>query len=571
MHSANAPFFSARPRFRALLADAPDLYRVETSRDGLPVAVRACDGRWLSSRYAPGKESARWIDGQGLRREDLPVILGFAPSLLAAFTTRPAVVVERDASRVKALLEADLSAHLEGVTLLVDSDGYDLLSAVRNAFDPFRHNRVKPLPMPFVEEEGAESVAWIQRIAESCLKIQREVSLNALSYAAQLPRWTSTANRNLAAWMDSPDGLCLNRATPGATAVVVGAGPSLDGNVHDLAAARGRALVIAVDTALRRLDRAGIAPDVCVAVDANEANARDVEGLSEEAMSGILVADMIAAPEIVAAWRGPKVFLRCINYTLDLEGAAVPMLQPLDVVLSQIAGRTTMPSWQSGGSVSTNAFALAHMLGARRVIFVGQDLAFTRRRAHASGVAHEEEGLGGMQRFMTREGRDRREIAGDRVLVPAWDGGRVATSTVMREYLNWFETTMKHGFGTEMEVLDATEGGARKEGMKPMRLRDALALCAGDEDPVPRLGSRIAGAGRAGSEGWRGRRTELGRAARSLFERGDTDEIARSLPLARWLALPAYMGGIELPPGEREAVIRAALLAGAEFLGKVWA
>src|SRR6476659_8277570 len=64
-------------------------------------------------------------------------------------------------------------------------------------------------------------------------------------------------------------------------AVVVGAGPSLDANLSALYDLQDRALLIAVDTAVRPLLAAGIRPHVVVSVDPSEANAKHLTDLPD--------------------------------------------------------------------------------------------------------------------------------------------------------------------------------------------------------------------------------------------------------------------------------------------------
>lgn len=61
-------------------------------------------------------------------------------------------------------------------------------------------------------------------------------------------------------------------------AVVIGAGPSLTDSLTDLASVRGRAVFVAVDTAVRVLAHAGIDPDYIVTVDPQPVNRVFLEG-----------------------------------------------------------------------------------------------------------------------------------------------------------------------------------------------------------------------------------------------------------------------------------------------------
>lgn len=565
MHPANAPFFGDRPDFCARLAAAPDLYRIERARSGAAVAVRAADGRWFGSRYDPAKEAERWATAQTIEPNDLPVLFGFAPALVAAIRHRPMVVVERDASLLKTYLAAvDFASSLEGVTIVLDDDGFRMMSAIRNAHDPFRHFRVRVLTSPFEED-----ATWIRRLAESALNIQREISLNAMSYAHHFPMWMKTVRENIEPWAESRDASSLAGALAGGAAVIVGAGPSLDRNIADLELCRDRALVIAVDTALRKLDAAGIVPDIAVAVDANKSNARDVDSLGSATLGAMLFADQVASPEIIRVFTGPKVFLRTINFSYDLEERPVRMMMPLDRLMAEIAGRDDVPSWQSGGSVSTNAFSLAQWLGISRVIFVGQDLAYTAGRSHSRGVGYEDAQALGGSRFHGREMLNRLFTSNGDVVADGWDGGKVRTSTVMREYLHWFNMTMERGYGRSFaEVIDATEGGARKKGMKRMTLREAAKTLGPAVKPAEKIRAILAASEPAVRDGWRDRMRRISEEAARLAE--TPERIEAELPVARWIALPAYIGGAGLPEPDHRELLLAALRASAEYIAKVW-
>ena len=64
----------------------------------------------------------------------------------------------------------------------------------------------------------------------------------------------------------------------GVPAMIVAAGPSLNRNIEDLKAVEGRALIVAVDTAVRPLLTAGVQPHLAVSVDPSDINARHLQG-----------------------------------------------------------------------------------------------------------------------------------------------------------------------------------------------------------------------------------------------------------------------------------------------------
>ena len=108
---------------------------------------------------------------------------------------------------------------------------------------------------------------------------------------------------NRSAIRASADVSALAGAFPGVPAVLLAAGPSLDRNLEALAGIRQRALVIAVDTALRPCLVAGLEPHLVVAVDPTEVNARHLVGLPPLPRTR-LVTEPSLPPEVLEAFTG---------------------------------------------------------------------------------------------------------------------------------------------------------------------------------------------------------------------------------------------------------------------------
>ncbi|RMH55320.1 MAG: DUF115 domain-containing protein [Candidatus Hydrogenedentota bacterium] len=575
MLDVNAPWFRDRPALLDRLSKAKENYDVIPSRKGMPVVRNRADGRMFFSRYDPEREARRWWAAQEIQPGDLPVILGFPYPVFCAVEERPIVCATTDAAFVKAVLEnVPLGNALQGITLLVTEDPILLRSVIRNNYDPFRHRRVRVLnSVP----EGDPK--WTKVMLEAAVDFQRENAMNLLSYAYQLPTWLHTIRRNLEAWAESPDPSVLENLFSGETAIIIGAGPSLEKNIGELHKVRGRAVMIAVDTVLRRLDAEGIRPDIAVAVDANEANALDIVDVGGDVLEAVLVADPMASPEIVRAFEKRRLFFRSINYTFDAEGRPAPILMPLDQLLIFIAGRERIPYWQSGGSVSTNAFSLATYLGCRTVVLVGHDFAFTGGRTHSAGVGYEEISEN-LDRFSSFERERWARLARGEIAVPAWDGGEVFTTEVMREFVRWYESTIAEGFAREIRMIDATEGGMRKEGMERRRLSEVVASLRGDIAVKTRIDEALAKTEPTAAPGWMERSGELVRGAQVFLAELEAGDLASGAEpvfpggilgdLLRWLILPAYLGTADLKEEERRGVIRRSLPAAARFVVEEW-
>lgn len=119
------------------------------------------------------------------------------------------------------------------------------------------------------------------------------------------------------------------------------------------------------------------------------------------------------------------------------------------------AKRLGCMSVQTGGSVMTTTLDAMLRFGAKKLVFVGLDLAFTNSLAHASGTSN---------RIATD--------TGDLVPVKAWDGGTVYADSKFILYRTWMERRLKEKDARKAEVINATEGGSYIQGMRHIPLAE---------------------------------------------------------------------------------------------------
>ncbi|MFR4352666.1 MAG: motility associated factor glycosyltransferase family protein [Roseburia sp.] len=217
-------------------------------------------------------------------------------------------------------------------------------------------------------------------------------------------------------------------------AIVVSAGPSLDKNVKELHKAQGKAFIIVVDAALRTILREGIQPDMVCSIDPESPDSF-FENLD---LSGVIWScGRLTRPRVVENYGG----------TVFYQGEFTP---EWNGELSRILGYT-FPELLSGGCVTAEAFLIAQYLGFRKLVLVGQDMAFTGGVSHTSGI---EGAFGENDAYI--ESRMRVQVEGV-------DGSLLETDFQMWYYKQWFEKLIRLNKDT-FEVIDATEGGAHIEG-----------------------------------------------------------------------------------------------------------
>ena len=219
-------------------------------------------------------------------------------------------------------------------------------------------------------------------------------------------------------------------------AIIVAAGPSLDKNIDELKRAEGKSFIMATDTSVKYLLAHNINFDAIITIDA----LKSITHLQDERCHNTpLFCVLEARNTLMDMHTGRKIWFRGSIYMYDLYDKF----------------NRIFPSYNSGGSVATAAFSVCVSMGFKNIIFIGQDLAYSGGITHAGGVV--------------------KNISGDedgRQYVDSVDGGQVMTRYDWLIYLEWFENSVRDL--KELNVIDATEGGALIHGTKVMKLSEVI-------------------------------------------------------------------------------------------------
>ncbi len=232
--------------------------------------------------------------------------------------------------------------------------------------------------------------------------------------------------------------------------IIVAAGPSLKKNIEILRQAKGHCFIIAVDTAIRFMLKNNIIPDITITLDAEKPE----ECYSDELSHMIpCMFDVDSNPKIVHKHKGYKFLFNCRNSYAHL--------------LCGLIKKTYYVLEGCGGSVATAAFAIMRNFGQKKIILIGQDLAYVDGMTHAGDV---------------NDGSDNITAEVDGI-----DGGKVATRSDWFAYLKWFEKQIEEITQNkkDIEVIDATEGGALIHGSTVMTLQNAIDGCRDENGNLP--------------------------------------------------------------------------------------
>lgn len=463
------------------LEPASGAYTLEPARSGEPtLALPTPEGRriYLHSRYQPSDEAARQIDGIDVTEAGAYYVQGFGlgyhvrrlfdrtgdDTLICVF--EPNLTLLRTAFE-----HQDFSSLIESRRVLwfVKADKAELftrlnpwLPTITIGFSAIAHP-----PSLQVEPAFHDQV----RVLVEELKAYAGTTVNTLVLNGR--RTAENLARNVPWYVAAPGVSRLKGQYKQSPAIIVSAGPSLRKNKHLLKEAKGRAVIVAVQTTLQPLLELGIEPDFVTSLDYHDISTRFWEKLPKT-----INTELVAEPKASSA-------------IFDLNPGPLSLLGNdfAEKLLSEM--KLNKPRLPSGATVAHLAYYVAEHLGCDPIIFVGQDLGFSDGLCYAPGTSYEDVWRPELSRFCTVEMKQWEQIVRDRHIlrrVPDHQGQPMYTEERLFTYLQHFERDFAR---SRTRIIDATEGGVLKRGTTSMTLRQALDQFCGSPLPAgksPHLG-----------------------------------------------------------------------------------
>lgn len=338
--------------------------------------------------------------------------------------------------------------------------------------------------------------------------------------------WVEQGAANLPAVARWPSIAAVGDRFAGLPMIIVAPGPSLAGNIDQLRAAQGRAIITAFSHSLQPVVAAGVVPDLVITVD------------PQDVRYHFAGCDLSRTCLVNAATVYPALFELPAQRFLTLSAnSAID-----DWIFDGLDEDAVVPG---GGSVATSALSLALGWGCDPIVFLGLDLSFPGGAYYVAtssdGAARAEVDARGVMRvagwsdgFHAMKAAGGPAAAAERVVeLPGWHGGVVPSSFMFSLFHRWFVERLRGltdaGGPT---VFNCTEGGAFIPGMQHRPFAEVLAGLDRAIDVAGELdAAAMAVAGdRAGRiidhltgflRGVR-RSRRLARVARRLIERGQT-------------------------------------------------
>lgn len=421
--------------------DLEDIYTTDTKDGKKALIIRKDEKEYcLNSTYYPGREARQWVEQYEIKNMNTVILmfgLGngiFSRELIKKKKESDALVIYEPSMEIfyYILQNYDITDVLENAIIIVEQlNETELNSMLRGLLDVKNiSSQVWCIHPKYSEafkmnlQKFMKNIKDINNHAIVLINTQKNFGTRYITNILYNLRHIKNSNF-------STDYIeLLNTEAP---AIVVAAGPSLKSNIEDLKRAKGKSYIFVVDRILDYILDQGIEPDFIVTVDP----IKPVEYFTNRTDVSIpLICKLDSNWEVLERHKGRKVITSCDYYITKMYSEL---------------GQSPI-SIDTGNSVATVAFSTCMMLGFKKIILVGQDLAYDGDFTHAGGIA---------EKTSTEE-----------IYVEGVDGNQVKSRWDWYTFLRWFQDRIAEN--PELVVIDAKEKGAKIKGTTNMSLNDAV-------------------------------------------------------------------------------------------------
>jgi len=328
----------------------------------------------IYSRYDPLRTGIRFFERYFEKGDDCYIFIGLglgyqiAP-FISVSRVKKVIIIEPSNElweEVKSVQEITRVAQNEKVELYSGRDGEKFLDALRGRYDLLLYRRIKVLAYrPLVR-------AFEPLHNELERRIKNEIDVlvgDGLTIAGFASRWLRNFERNIKSGCTFTLASSLFDSWRG-SAVVAGAGPSLDAALDEIEKKKKKIFLICTDAAVKPVLARGLRPDLICSMDPQPYIVSHFDTVPDEVCSEV--------PAVVSSLSPPQVFSlfrrRYIFFTHHPTTALV------------LEDRFQRGAVMNFGSVGSLAAALAVRMGFSRVYLAGFDFSFPGLRVYAKNT-----------------------------------------------------------------------------------------------------------------------------------------------------------------------------------------
>lgn len=430
---------------------------IEQSRAGISYCITPSNDYILLKDDVPSddlnnpRETIREMLKQNIKNEmhsnDIIITFGIGLGYLLdeVFNTYPSriFVYEPDVNFLHFVLNnVDISQHLASGRVYITNDLDELLAKLNSSF--ITKDKVEIVYLQnYAVSHNRDLLLLTQKVYDTCKS--KMVDVNTITKFSK--RWLGNTIINIAAVnkFNIYKLSDLESKFAGQTALIAGAGPSLNDNIEHIQANRNNFIIFCVNKALKYLLQNGIIPDFVVCLDAS--NMKNTVGDVGSQLERINCIMDIRTDFALTYMSFNKIFINFSN---------------TDFLMGKLAKfNNDIKFYESGGSATILALISAIKLGFSRIVLAGLDLAFKDNILYANGEV--------MNRISLEQiivNAEKKNL----IKIKSVNGGIVYTRDDYEVYIHHIESILREL--NYKEVYNLSAFGAYIEGVRAVRFED---------------------------------------------------------------------------------------------------
>lgn len=426
------------------------MYIFETSKDNRKILKKVLNGKekYIGSYYNHNRDIEEFLNKVGeLNNNSLVITYGLADgehilelaknkvdkSKLLIFEKSDDIINRILTDKYYEIINSDRNIHI------VKYSENNINKILWDIINDGNIGYIKYIDYKILEKENPDENLIISKKVTEVMKA-KIIENNTVRYFSK--KWFMTFIENLKYVKHSTFSQDLKDKMKNKPAIIVSAGPSLEKNIHLLKECKDDFFIITGGRTLKSLINIGVKPDLIAAIDGEETT---YELVKEHIHLGIpLLFNNGTNEKILINHKGKKIYdpalMDFVEHSLGHKMAAI----------------------SGGGSVAHACTGIAAYMGCNPIVFIGQDLAYTNDKVHAS--------------IAEVKGSDKEKIENNKgkydLYVDDIYGNKVKTSAVLNGFRLNLEVIIEEY--EYIKFINATEGGARINGADTIPLKEVI-------------------------------------------------------------------------------------------------
>ncbi len=440
-------------------------YEVSLSQSGYPTLSHLNakgSKKHLLSKYDPIREANRFIGSLGASDATNFIVVGMGlgyhiTELIKATSEHSKIVViENDMHLARLAFEANDQEQLlthPGLTFIFSQQREEVIAALEDEKVNFSLNGYRLVQQNALSEVNSKRTS---ELLAGIKEIFQASTIDLKTQSAKSKTFYKNIIKNFSNLITSTGITSLKNRLSNIPVIICSAGPSLDKNIQYLNTKRDNFLLISVATALKPLVENKIFPDFIVAIDPDETtlNFFDLQNNSKDSW---LLYNPVVPSRIPDTFPGKR-----LTYNSSIS---------LAEWLQRHMGEKG--SLEKIFSVAHAAFQFAKFIGCEPIIFIGQDLSFSKKRLHCRNSYYylQREDKVNQHETMNYLDQEKFHLYSSNLLErPNVFDITTSTTVSMETYSNMFSNSIDES----SKAFNATEGGIGIKGLNNISLREAI-------------------------------------------------------------------------------------------------